>query len=32
VMPGSRRKVVAEANDLNPLRVTLLTYKVTAAS
>ncbi|OPZ50468.1 MAG: hypothetical protein BWY91_02845 [bacterium ADurb.BinA028] len=32
VMPGSRRKVVAEANDLNPLRVTLLTYKVTVAS
>src|SRR5690606_10795426 len=26
VMPGSRRMVVAEANDLNPLRVRLLTY------
>jgi hypothetical protein len=26
VMPGSRRNVVADANDLNPLRVTLLTY------
>src|SRR5690606_23417854 len=26
VMPGSRRKVVDEANDLNPLRVRLLTY------
>ncbi len=26
VMPGSRRSVVAEAKDLKPRRVTLLTY------
>src|SRR5690606_14081227 len=26
VMPGSRRSLVEEANDLNPLRVRLLTY------
>src|SRR5690606_19354882 len=26
VMPGSSRSLVAEANDLNPLRVRLLTY------
>ncbi len=28
VMPGSRRIVVAEAKDLKPLRVTVLTYTV----